>query len=137
MSKFENVIKDYMYDMELVSARYQIMTRLLDEQLVYDMILSLNTKEAYVYGGGYLGIQLFHAIKDLIQVPAIVDKGGKLVTNVPSIKVILPDELRNIYNNQKIIITPLKSYKEIYDELSLFASKENIIHLEELLGGMV
>ena len=140
LEKLEKLAECCLYDiynMEITIVRYQMMIKLLDEQFISEKIMCLNSKEVYIYGGGYLGIQLFHVIKNITCVPAIVDKSGELITNAPSIKVISPGELKEIYNNQKIIITPLTFYREIYNELSTFIPKENLIHLEELLGGML
>lgn len=47
------------------------------------------------------------------------------------IKVIDIESFQKNYQNQEIVITPIKHYAEIYDELVRFAPENKILFLED------
>ena len=52
-------------------------------------------------------------------------------------RVISLDNLKKEYSGQKIIITPVKYYQAIWNDLSKFADKNNLLYLGEFLEGIV
>lgn len=137
MKELENLLNEYAYESELFSASYELMGQMLDRKLVKKRIEMLELSDVYIYGGGYLGIQLYNAINRFVNVLNIVDKNGKLLLEISDISVIGLDEFRSVYKQQRVIITPIKHYKSIYLELSEFVPKDKMIYLGEFLGGIL
>lgn len=138
MSNEEELILDYYaqaYRLEMFS--YRMMGKLLETDNVHNRLKKNNITELYIYGGGYLGVQLYNAVKPYVDVKAIVDKSGNLSVNVKGIPVISLDKLRTVYKNEKIIITPIKYYKMIKKELVEFINEDNILYLGEFLEGVI
>ena len=95
-------------------------------------------ENVYIYGGGYLGIQLYYAMKDMTNVEAIVDKSGGICIEDGDIPVISFEQMQSSYNGEKIIITPIRYYSEIKKELMQFSVEEkNILYLGEFLEGVL
>ena len=97
----------------------------------------MNVSHVYIYGGGYLGIQLYNAINQFVNILSVVDKSGKLLVKCPDISVINLKEFKAVYGQEKVIITPIKHYKPIYTEVSEFVPKDKLIYLGEFLGGIL
>ena len=93
--------------------------------------------DVYIYGGRYLGIQLYNAINLFVNISGVVDKSGKLLLEISDIPIIDLNEFRSQYRQQRVIITPIKHYKSIYKELSEFVPKDKILYLGEFLGGIL
>ena len=47
------------------------------------------------------------------------------------------EKFKCVYEGQMVVITPVKFYKSIYEELSKFIPEKKIIYLSELLGGIL
>lgn len=137
MEELEYLLNEYAYESEIFSASYELMGQMLDRKLVKKRIEMLKLSDIYIYGGGYLGIQLYNAINKLVNVLSVVDKNGKLLLEISDISVIDLDEFRSMYRQQSVIITPIKHYKLIYLELSKFVPKDKMIYLGEFLGGIL
>lgn len=127
------------YDNELSVAlsSFEMMGRLLNVDYVKERVELLGTSEFYIYGGGYLGIQLYHITNKLVKVLAIVDKKGKLSVDIPEIPVIDTKIFKKSYRGQKVIVASIKFYCEIKKELSDFVPQSQIIYLGEFLGGIL
>ena len=82
-----------------------------------------------------MAAQLYRVAKNYINIPAIVDKAGKMLTN-ENIKIITLEDLRQCYGGEKIIVTPIQFYSQIKSDLIRFADSENIIFIGELLEGI-
>ena len=89
----------------------------------------------YIYGGTYMGIQLYRIGVKSLNVLGIVDKYGKVLGN-DNIQIIMLDELSKIYKDEKIVVTPIRFFEEISKELEIFVAKKNIIGIGELLLGI-
>ena len=137
MEELENLLNEYAYESEIFSASYELMGQMLDRKYVKKRVEMFELSDVYIYGGGYLGIQLYNAINKLVNVLSVVDKNGKLILEISDISVIDLDEFRAVYRQQRVIITPIKHYKSIYKELSEFVPKDKMIYLGELLGGIL
>ena len=77
MSNEEELILDYYaqaYRLEMFS--YRMMGKLLETDNVHNRLKKNNITELYIYGGGYLGVQLYNVVKPYVDVKAIVDKSG-------------------------------------------------------------
>lgn len=135
MNISEELLDAYVVNMELSFCRFELMGKMLDINFINRKIKQLNIPELYIYGGGYLGIQCYLSISHLIRVPALIDKSGKLIIERRDIPVITFQKFQEVYNNQKIIITPIVFYSEIRDNLLSFVPEKNILFLGEFLGG--
>lgn len=136
MEALEKLVDFYATEWEMATYRCRMMEKLLDLNFIQERINSLNCDKLYIYGGGYLGIQLYRAAERFIKIPAIVDKSGKLRLNDSSIPVISREELCHCYDEEYVIITPLTFYEEIKEDLKTFVSQEKMFHVDELLGGL-
>lgn len=136
MTELEELLDMYSYEWDIYLSSYDMMGRMLDRKRLKERVKKAGISEAYIYGGGYLGIQLYNAVNSFINVLSVVDKSGRLLVDVPGIPVISLDEFKLVYKNQKVIITSVKHYKAIYEELSAFVPEDRLLYLGELLGGI-
>lgn len=138
MMDFEEKLLDfYIKDCEINWHCYQMMGKLLDKRKVKERKELYNLESLYIYGGGYLGIQLYNALNGITDIKAVVDKNGSLCMDIEGIRAITFDELKKEYSDEKIIITPVKYYQAIWGDLLGFADKDNLLFLGEFLEGIV
>lgn len=135
MGEMDDLLDAYAYELGIFLSGYNMMGKLLDKNLIKSRVEMAGLSEVYIYGGGYLGIQLYNAITPFVKVLNVVDRSGKLLVEVPGIPVIRLDVFQSDYRQQKVIITPVRYYKSIYAELSEFVPEEQILYLGEFLGG--
>ena len=135
--KLEELIDYYALDYKLKFYSYKMMGKLLEIENVKNRLKVYDIQELYIYGGGYLGVQLYNAVKDYTDVKAVVDKSGEISVDVQGICSISTDELENVYKGEMIIITPVKYYSAIKKDLIRFADEKNILYLGEFLEGMI
>ncbi len=133
----EEIFELYVRDFRIEASCYHMMGKLLEEDWVRERLQLYNMKSLYIYGGGYLGVQLYNAIHHAVQVKAVVDKNGGLSVNVRGIHTISLDDLKREYVDEKIIITPVKYYQKIKSDLLTFVDEREILFLGEFLEGMV
>lgn len=131
----EELLEIYLDELDITNACYEMMGRLLDREHVASRVKQMNLKNVYIYGGGYMGIQLYRAVNDLVHVISIVDQSGGLKFHLPEIPVMNLDEFKHVYDNERIIVTPIQYYQQIYRNLSEFIPDESILFLGELLEG--
>lgn len=131
----EELIGLYADEMDLITACYEMMGKLLDRNQMASRIEELKIEELYIYGGGYLGIQLYRAVEGLVKVRSIVDKSGGLLLALPDLPVMDLDAWRQQYKDEWVIITPIKHYRAIYNELITFVPADKLLFLGELQGG--
>ena len=132
MEKKDELIDSYGYQTEIFSNSYYMMGRLLDKDFVKKEVEKRGLAELFIYGGGYLGIQLHRAISPFVNVFSVVDKKGKLlIDSIDDIPIMDIETFKCRYGNQPIIVTPLKFYREIFTELREFVPEDKIIFLEE------
>lgn len=135
MENKDELIDIYGYQAEIFSRSYNMMGRLLDCRFIRNEVERRKWSDVYIYGGGYLGIQLYKAVSPYVNILAIVDKKGKLlIDSIDDIPVIDMNIFENQYRNQPVIVTPLKFYREIYHDLKEFISDDKIVFLEEFGG---
>jgi hypothetical protein len=137
MEELDEILEEYAYESEIFSASYELMGQMLDREYVKNRLEMLELFDVYIYGGGYLGIQLYNAINLFVNISGVVDKSGKLLLEISDIPIIDLNEFRSQYRQQRVIITPIKHYKSIYKELSEFVPKDKILYLGEFLGGIL
>ena len=131
----DKILDLYAEDFRLNYCSYNMMGRMLEKRYIKERIELAKIKNVYIYGGGYLGIQLYYAIKDLTNVESIADKSGGICIEDRSIPVVTFEQMKNSYQGQKIIITPIRYYSTIKRELMQFADERDILYLGEFLEG--
>lgn len=136
MNKQENEIFDaYVEAYNLAQVSYKMMGQMLDAKYMQHRIDLAGINEVIIYGGGYLGVQLYHAMKNLLSVKAVVDKNGSAVVDVEGMPIISLDDMKKMYRNEKVIVTPINYYKAIKDDLCTFVKEEDVYFLGEFLEG--
>ena len=136
MNKIEkDILECYERDYKVEALSYQIMGMMLNEKYVEKRLGLFNINDMYIYGGTYMAIQLYQTGKKYADIKGIVDKSGRVVLN-ENVPVMLLDELRNKYKGEKIVVTPLRYFQEIEEELKQFVDVANIIDIGELLLGL-
>ena len=123
----EELLDLYAQGFDLFSLSYEMMGKMLDKESLKKRLKAMHISDVYIYGGGYLGIQLYNAINDFINVLNVVDKSGKLLIDMPDITVINLEQFKSVYRQEKVIITPIKHYKSINMELSEFIPRDKMI----------
>ena len=136
MKELEELLDACTYDLEVFSISYKMMGQMLDRENIKNKTKILGLSDIYIYGGGYLGIQLYNVINQYVNVLSIVDRSGKILIDLSDIPIISLENFKSVYKGQNIIITPIKHYKSIYLELSKFISTDKMIYLGEFLGGI-
>ena len=131
----EELIGLYADVIDIITACYEMMGKLLDQNQIASRIEELKIEELYIYGGGYLGIQLYRAVEGLANILSIVDKSGGLLLTLPDLPVMDLDTWKQQYKDEWVIITPIKHYRTIYKELITFVPSDRLIFLGELQGG--
>ena len=134
MENKDDLIDIYGYQSEIFSKSYYMMGRLLDKNFIKEKKKKRELSDIYIYGGGYLGIQLYKAIIPYVNVLSIVDQKGKLMIDMEDISIIDMCSFQAQYQDEIVIVTPLKYYREIYRDLRMFVAKDKIIFLEEFGG---
>lgn len=132
----KEILDDYARDYSIEAISYQILGMMLDEKYVEERLKLFNVNDMYIYGGTYMAVQLYRVGKKYADVKGIVDKSGKIILN-DKIPVILLDEFREMYRGEKVIITPLRYFKNIKKDLEGIVDVTNIIDIGELLFGMI
>ena len=134
MENKDDLIDIYGYQSEIFSKSYYMMGRLLDKNFIKEEVQKRELSDIYIYGGGYLGIQLYKAIIPYVNVLSIVDQKGKLMIDMEDISIIDMCSFQAQYQDEIVIVTQLKYYREIYRDLRMFVAKDKIIFLEEFGG---
>ena len=127
----DELIDHYGYMAELFSKSYEMMGRLLDRNFVKREVEKRQWSNLYIYGGGYLGLNLYFAIIPYVNVLSIVDKSGKLKIHMKDVPTINMDDFKSSYCGEPVIITPIQYYREIHQELQGIVTENNMIYLEE------
>ncbi len=136
MDKIEKqILEEYSTNYSVALLSYEIMGLMLDEKYVEERLRKFDISNMYIYGGTYMGIQLYRIGVKSLNVLGIVDKYGKVLGN-DNIQIIMLDELSKIYKDEKIVVTPIRFFEEISKELEIFVAKKNIIGIGELLLGI-
>ncbi len=133
----EEIFELYVRDYRIETLCYKMMGELLETEWVKERLQLYNIQSLYIYGGGYLGVQLYNAVYNMVNVKAVVDKNGGLSVNVKGIRTISFNDLVEEYSGEKIIITPVKYYQKIKDDLLKFVNEKEILFLGEFLEGIV
>jgi hypothetical protein len=128
MENKDDLIDIYGYQSEIFSKSYYMMGRLLDKNFIKEEVQKRELSDIYIYGGGYLGIIPY------VNVLSIVDQKGKLMIDMEDISIIDMCSFQAQYQDEIVIVTPLKYYREIYRDLRMFVAKDKIIFLEEFGG---
>lgn len=131
------IFEYYAEEKNIESFSYKMMGKLLETSNVKKRIEAYNIKDLYIYGGGYLGVQLYNAVKDIVNIKAIVDKSGGISVEENGIYSISFEEFINLYKNETVIITPVKYYKAIKKDLDKYIKDGNILFLGEFLEGVI
>lgn len=129
---FELYVRDY----RIEELSYKWMGKLLERERIKKRIDYYDIHELYIYGGGYLGVQLYNAVCDMVNVIGVVDKKGILSVDVNGIHTISLNDMRNEYNGEKVIITPVKYYENIKNDLKEFVDEGSILFLGDFLEGI-
>ncbi len=132
MGNEDELIDSYGYQTEIFSKSYYMMGHLLDKNFVKKEVEKRQLTELFIYGGGYLGIQLYRAITPFVNVLSVIDQNGKLlIDDIDDIPVMKMETFRQQYENQPVIVTPLRFYREIFRDLQKIVPEDKIIFLQE------
>ena len=132
----KQLFAEYTDNYYIEAKSYELLGKMLNEQFVVNRLKLFNIVNAYIYGGTYMATQLFRASKNHVNIVGVVDKMNRMMID-ENVKVLTVDELKNIYNGEKIIITLPRFYSEIKSVLIEFVDEENIIYIGELLEGII
>lgn len=131
-----HIVEAYIRDYSIASASYEMMGLMLNNQYVEERIKLFNIENLYIYGGTYMAVQLYRAGKDYVNIKGIVDKSGGTV--VQDLISVLPlDIFQKQYQNEKVIVTSIRFFQEIKQDLQQFIDAENILGIGEFLMGLV
>lgn len=83
-----------------------------------------------------MGVQLYRMGRNHVNIKGIIDKAGKSVIKVP-ISVLPLDTFQKQYQNEKVIVTSIRFFQEIKQDLQMFVGPENILGIGEFLMGVV
>ena len=117
---------------DLQSIKFELMSKLLDEELIKDILKERQWKALYIYGGAPLGIQVYRTFNKFIPVHGIIDKSGTTKIHVENVKVYLPTDKIYMEDDDPIIITPIEYSDEIIEDLVKYVKCERIIQINEL-----
>lgn len=137
VEKLEELLDYYAEDYKIESYSYKMMGKLLEVDKIKKRLEIYGIQELYIYGGGYLGVQLYNAVKDYIDVKAVVDKSGGIIVDVQGIDAISVEELEGRYKGETIVITPVRYYSVIKKDLIRFVDEKKILYLGEFLEGVI
>lgn len=132
----KQILNEYDRDCFIEAISYEAMGKMLDENYVKERLRMFDLRELYIYGGTYMAIQLYRVGRKYVDIRGIVDRAGKLIME-EAVSVMTLDELKNIYSGEKIVITPVRYFQQIRNELSVFADDRDIVGIGELLMGIV
>lgn len=138
MLNISNELLDaYAEELAIAENSYEIMGKLLDRDYLKKRLDCLNIDKLYIYGGEYIGIQLYRACDKLIKILSIVDKRGCLRFDIADIPVMDFEGLKKAYKGEAVIITPVRYYQEIQEELLSFVPEGKLLFIGEFLGGIL
>ena len=111
------------------------MGKMLDEKFVKERLDMFHIGDAYIYGGTYMASQLYRVAKKYINIMGVVDKVGKMLTS-EDVKVLTLEDLRKCYDGEQVIVTPIRFYSQIKNDLIRFVDNKNIVLIGELFEGI-
>ncbi|MCM1231003.1 MAG: hypothetical protein NC489_12800 [Ruminococcus flavefaciens] len=129
------ILDEYVLNYRVEAESYRMMGKMLDEAFVCKRLELYDIFDVYIYGGTYLAAQLYRVIQSKVNVKGIIDKNYNVAVNI-DVPILALGEARKVYLNEKIIITPIKYYKEICADLLQFVQEKNIILLGDFLEGL-
>ena len=131
--KFDELIGEYSYELDIIKNNYNMMGKLLDKSHVKEKLFDSNIESVFIYGGDYLGIMAYQVCSEFVDVKAVIDKTGSIKVNIPGIPVIDIQEFKRIYNDEYVIISLPKYYYSIVSELADFVPESKIIFIGKIL----
>lgn len=131
----KQIMEEYAINYNIEAMSYEMMGKMLDKGFVEERLSMFGISDMYIYGGTYLAIQLYRVGKNFATVKGVVDKSGRLAINEQK-SVLTLDEFRKLYDGEKIIVTPLRFFQEIRNDLKLFVNEKDIMSIAELLMGI-
>ncbi len=126
---------EYIHQYRVEAESYKMMGKMLDVSFVQRRLDQYNLSDLYLYGGTYLAAQFCRSSENRVNVKGIVDKNGRSVALV-NVPILAMNDLKELYQDEMIIITPPRFYREIKVELLEFVKENNIIFLGEFLEGL-
>lgn len=127
------IYEEHIRKEELYQIRFELMGMMLDSMMIGSIIDKWKWKSVYIYGGGYLGIQAYHAFSPYIQILGMVDRSGGIVIPIDEARVYSLEEfIEENDSKSPVIITPLESAKMIYQDLAAYIDEERIYYINEL-----
>ncbi len=136
MNEVERQILDmYAKDCSVGEISYTLLGKMLDEKFVKERLELFQKEEFYLYAGTYMAVQLYRIGKKYISIKGIVDKKGNIPLKEDA-PVLTLDELRKQYNGENLIITSVRYYTEIKEELMEFIDEKKIYYIGELMQGI-
>lgn len=131
----KQILEEYVDKFSVAAKSYELMGKMLDGKFVKERLDMFHIRDAYIYGGTYMASQLYRAAKNYINILGVADKVGKMLTD-EDIKILTLDDLRKCYDGEQVIVTPIRFYSQIKNDLIQFVDNKNIILIGELFEGI-
>ena len=132
----KQILEDYTRKYSVASVSYKMMGIMLDERYVQERLKLFGIEQMYIYGGTYMAVQLYRVGRNIVDIRGIVDKARRIATN-DNVSVITLNEFKEVYNNEKVVVTSIRFFQEIKKDIGMFVNAEDIISIGELLLGIV
>lgn len=113
--------------------QYEVMGALLDKCRVNKIICHMKWEDIYIYGGAYLGVFTWMCFNEYVNIKGIVDKKSTLYVPLKNVPIMSIEMMREKYNNEPVIITPLEYGNSIKEELITFVDASKVFFINELL----
>lgn len=130
------ILEEYVKEYHIASASYEMMGLMLNDMYLRERFQLFHIENVYIYGGTHMGVQLYRMGRNHVNIKGIIDKAGKSVIKVP-ISVLPLDTFQKQYQNEKVILTSIRFFQEIKQDLQMFVGPENILGIGEFLMGVV
>lgn len=131
----KRILEEYADKFNIAEKSYELMGKMLDKEFVKERLDMFHICDAYIYGGTYMASQLYRAAKNYINILGVVDKAGKMLIN-EDIKILTLEDLRKCYDGEQVIVTPIRFYSQIKNDLIQFVDNKNVIFIGELFEGI-
>lgn len=123
--------------------KFTMMGMLLDTKLVAKRLKEFGMDRFFIFGTGPLGIQALRATEKHATIPGFIDEVGEYYDNYNyswgykhmELPVYKPEEMKEIYNGEKILLASFEDLIEMMDACRNFAADKDVIMINEFLFG--
>lgn len=123
--------------------KFTMMGMLLDTKLVARRLREFELDRFFIFGTGPLGMQALRAAEKHAVIPGFIDEDGEYYNNYNyswgykhmELPVYKPEEMKEIYNGEKILLASFEDLIEMMDACKNFADDKDVIMINEFLFG--